>query len=155
MSTRAIPSTDLVRASHRLNRAAMILAGCVLLDSALEHYRGAFHNKAMIAPLVSASLSLAAGAHGTTDEQPRPHRTRHAISALALLTGLVGTGFHLYNIGKRTGGYSSINFFYGAPLGAPAALVLTGLLGAAAERTRSSPMRRPRLLRMPADRSLA
>ena len=30
---------------------ASLLAGAVLADSAIEHYRGSFHNPAMIAPL--------------------------------------------------------------------------------------------------------
>ena len=39
------PST--VAAARRLNRAAGTLAFSVLFDSAIEHYRGSFHNKAM------------------------------------------------------------------------------------------------------------
>ena len=34
-----------------------------------------------------------------------------------LRLGLIGTGFHLYNIGKRTGGFSWQNLFYAAPAG--------------------------------------
>src|SRR5689334_9448402 len=56
-----------VKAARRLNRAAGLLALSVLADSAVEHYRGAFHNKAMVAPLVSSALSLVASAHGFTD----------------------------------------------------------------------------------------
>ncbi len=54
-----------VRAARRLNRAAGVLAASVLADSAVEHYRGAFQNRAMFTPLVTASLSLAVSAHGT------------------------------------------------------------------------------------------
>jgi hypothetical protein len=73
-----------------------------------------------------------------------------------LATGLIGTVFHLYNIGKRTGRFSWQNLFYAAPLGAPAALSLSGLLGWAAERVRATtPSRRPRLVGVPADRALA
>src|SRR5579885_2762303 len=56
-----------VKAARRLNRAAGVLALSVLADSAVEHYRGAFHNKAMFAPLVSSALSLGASAHGVAD----------------------------------------------------------------------------------------
>ena len=44
----ATPGTDAtVKAAKRLNRAAGTLALSVLLDSALEHYRGSFKNPAM------------------------------------------------------------------------------------------------------------
>ena len=55
---------------------------------------------------------------------------------LAAATGLIGTGFHIYNVGKKAGGFSWQNLFYGAPLGAPMAILLVGprrvLLGAGA-----------------------
>ena len=44
-----------------------------------------------------------------------------------------GLGFHAYNITKRVGGVSFTNLFYAAPVGAPAALVLAGTLGKAAD----------------------
>src|SRR5689334_6152491 len=56
-----------VKAARRLNRAAGLLAVSVLADSAVEHYRGSFHNKAMVAPLVSSALSIVASAHGFAD----------------------------------------------------------------------------------------
>lgn len=145
-----------VRAARRLNRAAGTLALSVLADSAVEHYRGSFHNKAMYAPLLSSALSLAASAHGNGDRRATAHAARDATYALAAGVGLIGLGFHLYNIGKREGGYSLQNFFYAAPVGAPAALSLSGLLGFAAERVRNNPPgAAPRVLGLPAGRALA
>ena len=37
--------------------------------------------------------------------------------------------FHLYNITRKPGGFSWQNVFYSAPIGAPAALSLSGLMG--------------------------
>ena len=51
--------TAVVTAARRLNRAAGTIAASVLIDSAMEHYRGNFHNKAMWTPLVTSSLSIA------------------------------------------------------------------------------------------------
>ena len=51
------PITDpavTVGAARRLNRSAGILASSVLLDSAVEHYRGSFKNPAMVTPLAVA-----------------------------------------------------------------------------------------------------
>lgn len=145
-----------VRAAQRVNRAAGLLAVSVLADSAVEHYRGSFHNRAMYAPLGSASLSLAASGHGAGDTRATAHVARDGIYGLALLTGLAGTCFHLYNVGKRPGGFSWQNLFYGAPLGAPAALVLSGLLGVVAERVRDNPTDRPPTVwGVPAGRAVA
>jgi hypothetical protein len=127
-----------VRAARRLNRAAGVLAASVLADSAVEHYRGAFQNTAMFTPLVTASLSLAVSAHGHTDTRPTPHPVRDGIYLLAGITGAVGTLFHAYNVGKRPGGLTWQNLFYAAPIGAPAALILSGLMGFLAERVRDT-----------------
>ena len=147
------PST--VAAARRLNRAAGTLAFSVLFDSAIEHYRGSFHNKAMYTPLVVSSLALAVSAHGVNDERSEMHRLRDAIYVAAAVTGAIGTGFHIYNVAKGPGGIDWQSVFYGAPLGAPAAIALSGLLGAAAERIRDSDPRRPLLFGLPAGRLAA
>ena len=113
---------------------AALVATSVLADSALEHYRGSFRNPAMLLPLVASSLSIGfstprvvgRGAAGS----PLGRGVTHA-GAVAI--GLAGLGFHVFNIGKRPGGASLTNLFYGAPIGAPAALILVGALAAAAD----------------------
>lgn len=132
-----------VRAARRMNRAAGVVAASVLADSAIEHYRGSFHNKAMVAPLVSATLSLAASVHGNADKEATVHRLRDCVYAAAALTGLAGTGFHIFNIGRKPGAFCWQNLFYSAPLGAPAALILSGLMGFLAERVRDTVPGRP------------
>jgi hypothetical protein len=145
-----------VRAARRLNRAAGVLATSVLADSAVEHYRGSFHNPAMIAPLISGGLSLAVSLHGNADKRAGAHSVRDAVYAICILTGLTGTAFHLYNIGKKPGGFRWENLFYGAPLGAPAALLLSGGAGYLAERVRDTPRGRvPRIAGFPAGRTVA
>jgi hypothetical protein len=145
-----------VTAARRLNRAAGILATSVLADSAIEHYRGSFQNPAMYTPLVTAALTLAASGHGLNDERPVAHALRDTVYALAGLTGTIGTGFHLYNVTKRPGGFSWLNLFYSAPLGAPFALVLAGLLGVTAERVRDNqPGVTPTIFGLPAGRTMA
>jgi hypothetical protein len=130
--------TAAVRAAKRMNRAAGVIAASVLADSAVEHYRGSFHNKAMVAPLVTAAFSLAVSVHGNSDKRPMAHRVRDTVYAVAALAGLVGTGFHIFNISKKPGGFSWQNLFYSAPIGAPAALTLSGTLGFLAERVRDT-----------------
>ena len=142
-------------ASQGMRGAGAMLAASVLADSALEHYRGSFHNSFMSAPLASATLNLIASAHGAKNSGARD-TARTAAYAASILTGLVGTGFHIYNVGKRVGGFRWENLFYGAPLGAPAALTLSGLAGLAAEELAAQAERRaPKILGLPAGRALA
>lgn len=128
-----------VKAARRLNRAAGTIAASVLADSAMEHYRGSFHNKAMWTPLISSALSLAVSVHGHRDKKHGAHRGRDIVYAAAALTGIIGTAFHLYNITKKPGGMCWQNVFYSAPIGAPAALSLSGLMGFLSERVRDNP----------------
>jgi hypothetical protein len=145
-----------IQAARRLNRAAGILATSVLADSAVEHYRGSFENRAMYLPLVVGALSLAVSGHGVGDRRSGAHAVRDAVYAIGGVTGLAGTGFHLYNITKRPGGFSWHNLFYAAPIGAPMALLLSGLLGFTAERVRDNPPgATPRILGLPAGRMMA
>jgi hypothetical protein len=127
-----------VLAARRLNRAAGTLAFSVLADSAMEHYRGSFTNRAMYVPLVVSSLTLAISAHGVADQRAGAHAMRDVVYTAAALTGMAGTGFHIYNVASRPGGITWQTLFYGAPLGAPSAIILSGLLGFMAERVRAA-----------------
>lgn len=131
-------SRTAVRTARRLNVSAAALAASVLADSAVEHYRASFRNKAMYTPLAVSALSLAASLMGVNDARPRRHPARDAAYALAAAAGLAGLGFHAYNISKRPGRVSWHNLFYGAPVGAPMALLLCGLLGRGAEAARET-----------------
>ncbi|MGB7020401.1 MAG: hypothetical protein WBD80_14545, partial [Xanthobacteraceae bacterium] len=68
-------------AGRRLNGSAAMLAFSVLADSAVEHYRGSFQNRAMYTPLVAAALTLGASLFGVTDSRASKHVMRDAIYA--------------------------------------------------------------------------
>ncbi|HEY3916620.1 MAG TPA: hypothetical protein VGL83_02445 [Stellaceae bacterium] len=128
----ARPAPVVQSASRQINWAAALLALAALTDSGVEHYRGSFHNKTMFVPLGVSALALAASLRDACGPPTPQRRESDAVDALALATGVIGTGFHFYNIAKRPGGFSWLNLFYAAPLGAPAALSLSGLLRRAA-----------------------
>jgi hypothetical protein len=107
-----------------------------LADSAVEHYRGSFHKKAMYLPLAISAQTLVAGFHGSVARNGWADTRREASHQLAVVNGAAGIGFHFYNIAKRPGGISWLNLFYAAPFGAPAALSLSGLFGLLSERIR-------------------
>ena len=145
-----------VGAARRLGLSAALLAGSVLADSGVEHYRGSFQNRAMYAPLGAAALAVGAGLLALCDPRPASHGGRSAVNAVAAAVGLAGLGFHIYNVTKRPGGMSWLNLFYAAPVGAPVALTLAGTLGWSAERLRAqSRPSEARLFGMPAHQALA
>ncbi len=119
------------RAARRMRDGAAILGTSVVLDSAMEHFQGRFHNEAMYLAPVTAAVSVAASlAEPRAESGETLPRIGHGLS---VAVGFAGLGFHLYNVTKRPGGISWNNLFYAAPLGAPGALVLSGLLGLASE----------------------
>jgi hypothetical protein len=142
-------------AGRQLNLSAAILALSVLADSGVEHYRGSFRNRTMYAPLGVAALTLGASLFGVFDRRPKRHPVRDGVYGLAALTGLVGLGFHTYNVSKRPGRVSWHNLFYGAPIGAPFALVLAGLLGRGAEKVRDEEVSQAKIFGLSAGRLLA
>lgn len=143
-------------AGRRLNSSAALLAFSVLADSAIEHYRGSFENRAMYTPLVVGALTLGASLFGMGDRRAARHPLRDAVYGVAAATGLAGLGFHAYNILKRPGRLCWLNLFYSAPVGAPVALALAGLLGRSGEQVRDTPWpRRPSAWGVPAGRALA
>ncbi|AOB33842.1 hypothetical protein AKI39_18345 [Bordetella sp. H567] len=144
-----------VAAARGCNHSASLLALSVLTDSAMEHYRGSFENPAMFAPLASSALTLLASLHGGADGNARRHRLRHAVYVAAGATGVAGAAFHLYNVGKRPGGFRWENLFHAAPIGAPGALFAAGALGVFGERLRDAQAAAPRMAGMPAGRALA
>lgn len=117
------------RPSRRAREGAALLATSVLLDSAIEHFRGEFHRPAMFAaPAVAGATLVAALAPG----EARP--LRRAVFRAAVVTGLVGNWFHLRQLARRPGGFNWEGLFYAAPVGAPGALTLAGLAGLADRR---------------------
>lgn len=108
---------------------AATLSLSVMADSAIEHYRGSFRRSPMTAPVFGGAAALVRNALRAAGLMKKwgslGDRT-------AMLTGMAGLCFHAWNIAKRPGSPRLNGFFYGAPIGAPAALTLAGALGAAA-----------------------
>jgi hypothetical protein len=102
-------------------------------EAGLLHFRGAFQNPFMFAPVtvppVAAALMLKAAASARPGS-PRP-LTRLWLGVTALL-GLAGVGFHAFGVSRAMGGWRNWtqNLIDGPPLPAPpsfAALVVAAL----------------------------
>lgn len=144
-------STDPV--PRGLHTAAAALCASVLADSAVEHYRANFENPGMATSLAVSTLGLLAGARAATGGAARAP-LRRDIYGLAVATGLAGLGFHAYNLLRKPGGVCWQNLFYGAPVGAPAALGLAGALGLAADHVAGATTVPARIAGAPAGRAL-
>jgi hypothetical protein len=151
-AARLAPPSRTEPQARQLYQASAMLAASVLSDSALEHYRGQFENPGMFTPLASAALVLSSALRGA--RRPRVEaRGKRAdlVYGAACAVGLAGLGFHTYNLLRRPGGLSWGNLFYAAPVGAPAALSLAGLLGLAARRVEAGA---PTLAGLPSGQAL-
>jgi hypothetical protein len=119
-----------VRGAQLAGWGAALLATSVLADSTIEHYKGSYQKPEMtIAPPAAAITLVTAVA---TALSSRLLRCKAAVFSAAIVTGLIGTGFHARNILRRPGGLTLNNVFYRAPFGAPAALALAGAGGVGA-----------------------
>ncbi len=123
------------QAARLVAGGAALLAGAVLGDATIEHYRGSFQNRAMPAPVVGSALGFGTDAAiaGGGRVLPRIAGLAMGVHAANVAIGTAGLGFHAYNIAKQVGGVRWGSVFYQAPIGAPPALILTGALGAAAQ----------------------
>jgi hypothetical protein len=98
------------------------------VESGYNHWAGGYFNKVMYVPIVLSPLL--ALAHLATLARVRLARAVEGpLSAVATVSGLVGFGFHVFNISRRSGGFSWQNFFYGPPAVAPLQLTGQGILG--------------------------
>jgi hypothetical protein len=153
-ATRAGETPAVRGPARQLYASAALLSAAVLADSGMEHYGANFENPAMYTPLVSSSLSILANLQGLAfGGRFKPFRK--AVNGLARTVGVVGLGFHAFNILKRPGRLSWLNLFYAAPFGAPAALTLAGVIGDAAEQASESARGKRRLFGLPFGRAMA
>ena len=109
-----------------------MLAASVVTDSAMEHFRGNYDNRAMYVAPAAASATMAMALSG-----PRSGSLPTTVFGASLAIGIAGMGFHAYDILKRPGGLNWNNVFYAAPYAAPGALAFAGLLGLVARRVDS------------------
>jgi hypothetical protein len=114
---------------------ALVTAALTLLllaDAFAGHYRSGFVFRSQYAPFISGGLLIVTAVSAVL--KPEAAWTNLALRVagwLAIISGLVGFGFHhYYGIAKKPGGYKWLLHYlmYGAPQLAPLALAITGVL---------------------------
>ena len=95
-----------------------------------SHYKNNFHYKAQWTPVIVAPMLMAAGL-GAVKTRRVAHTWLPAISAVAIVDGIVGFGYHARGVWRRPGGLKKplYNIIYGPPLFAPLLFAATGFLG--------------------------
>jgi hypothetical protein len=111
--------------------AAMTLA--LLGDAFAGHSRSGFTSRAQYAPFISGGLLITSAAAAAVAPGVRwLNIVLYGAGWLAVVSGLIGLGFHhYYGIAKKPGGYRWLLHYlmYGAPQLAPVALAAMGMLG--------------------------
>jgi hypothetical protein len=119
-------------------RALAALSGLGLLgtsgEAALLHFRGAFQNKAMFAPVTLPPVGAALLLNAAVAPKPRARWLARVWLRLTMLMGLAGVGFHAWGIHRAMGGWRnwSQNVVDGPPLPAPPSFTGLALAGLAA-----------------------
>jgi hypothetical protein len=104
----------------------------VILQTGVLHYRGAFNNPAMYAPLTAPPLAAVACAWTALAPASRVALTVSTILLwLTFLVGFVGLGMHLRGLGRQMGGlYVTVfNWLEGPPAFAPALFIGLAAIG--------------------------
>ncbi|MFZ1921744.1 MAG: hypothetical protein WAU57_08945, partial [Xanthobacteraceae bacterium] len=109
------------------------LAGTVG-EAGLLHFRGAYHDPAMLLPVTVPPLASAALAAAALRPSRNVNRLARWWLRMTALLGFAGVGFHAYGVSRNMGGWRnwSQNVLNGPPLPAPPSFTGLALAGLAA-----------------------
>ncbi len=95
-----------------------------------SHYKNNFRYKAQWTPVIVAPMLMVAGLAAVKSRRAA-HTWLPAISAVAIVDGTVGFGYHARGVLRRPGGLKKpiYNIIYGPPLFAPLLFAASGFLG--------------------------
>ena len=104
-------------------------------EAGLLHFRGAFHNPAMLLPVTMPPVAAGlARQRGRRPGSGRPRTASRLWLAATAAMGVAGVGFHAYGVSRGMGGWRNWrqNAFAGPPLPAPPSFTGLALAGLAA-----------------------
>ena len=118
----------------RFQKQMSIAASIAALFSGFEawysHYKNNFRYKAQWTPVIIAPALMAAGVMAVRNRRVA-QTWLPALSAIAVIDGAVGFGYHARGVLRRSGGWKKpiYNIIYGPPLFAPLLFAASGFLG--------------------------
>lgn len=100
------------------------------LEVGYEHYKGSYGNPVMYSPVV-LSTALAAAGVGAIFSKRAATTFLRTLSAVSLVDGVIGLGFHVRGIARKPGGWSLpvTNIVMGPPIFAPLLFGTSAYLG--------------------------
>ncbi|HEY5382148.1 MAG TPA: hypothetical protein VIJ65_07820 [Acidobacteriaceae bacterium] len=121
------------RFQKHLCKVAAVWTLCSGMESWYSHYKDNFKYKVQWSPILLTPLMLLATL-GSLRSKRMANTLLPAASAVLMLDGVVGTGYHVRGILRRSGGSKKplYNILYGPPIFAPMLFAACGLLGALA-----------------------
>ncbi len=110
--------------------ASVISAGLSGFEAWYSHYKNNFRYRAQWTPVIVAPMLMIAGL-GAVRSVRVAHTWLPAVSAIAIVDGTVGFGYHARGVLRRSGGSKNLlyNIIYGPPLFAPLLFAASGFLG--------------------------
>ena len=107
--------------------AAAFLSG---FEAWYSHYKNNFRYSVQWSPVILSPMLVLAAIGGIKNARVA-HTLLPAVSALTILDGVVGFGYHVRGVLRRSGGSKKLlyNIVYGPPLFAPLLLAASGSLG--------------------------
>jgi hypothetical protein len=109
---------------------AAVWTVCCGMESWYSHYKDNFKYGVQWSPILLTPLMLAATL-GALKSRRVANIALPVVSAMLMLDGVVGTGYHARGIARRAGGTKKplYNIIYGPPIFAPLLVAACGLLG--------------------------
>ncbi|HEX4078461.1 MAG TPA: hypothetical protein VHX61_06265 [Rhizomicrobium sp.] len=114
-------------------------AGALMATTAeawLMHFRGAFHDPAMYAPVTLPPVTAAAMVAAAAAPGAKRFSLAGKLVGLTTIMGFVGSGFHVFGVHRNMGGWRNWTqmLFQGPPIPAPPSFAAIALAGRAALR---------------------
>jgi hypothetical protein len=100
------------------------------LETGYEHYKGSYSNPVMYSPVILSGILAAAAVAGVCSRRAAKGILR-VTSALSLVDGVIGLGFHIRGIARKPGGWRLpvFNIVMGPPIFAPLLFGTSAYLG--------------------------
>lgn len=110
--------------------AAIVSAGLSGFEAWYSHYKNNFRYTAQWTPVIVAPMLMVAGVAAVKSARAA-HTWLPLVSAVAILDGTVGFGYHVRGVMRRPGGSKKLiyNIVYGPPIFAPLLFAASGFLG--------------------------
>lgn len=107
--------------------ATSIVSG---IEVSYEHYKGSYSNPVMYSPVIMSGILAVAGIAGICSRRAAGTFLRMA-SAVSLIDGIIGVGFHIRGIARKPGGWRLpvTNIIMGPPIFAPLLFGTSAYLG--------------------------